>query len=124
MVFAMYKRFSMYREKEMTFMNNDMAIAGFFAGDYAAVHKFYDAFWKIHNYFGEKKEYIGQEQHVFSTYLLYVGNSWVQPNYRGTKCNVWFTTFSYYGDYNMCFRKREPLRRVNDMVRRYKYVNL
>lgn len=125
MVFAMYKLWMMHREPNMTFVSKNLAIGGFLGGDYLAIHKFYDEFWRIHKYYGERKEYIGQDQYVFSTYMLYVGDSWVVPNFRSERgCNKWFATFSYFGDVNKCFRGREPLRKISGMVRKHKYTYL
>lgn len=102
MVFAMFQKRSNVRQSPMQLVEFAWAIGGFFAGDHPAIERFYREYWNIHNKFASEGRYVGMEQYVFSTYMLYVGNSWVQPNYKARGCDTWFSTFSFYGDVKKC----------------------
>lgn len=116
MVFAMFKRVNMTRQSTLSFVSFAWAIGGFFAGDRRAIRRFYEKFWEIHDVFARQNESVGTDQYIFSTYMLYFGKSWVQPNYAAGRCDTWFSTFSFYGDLRKCAWEDTELHPVTEYI--------
>jgi hypothetical protein len=84
------------------------AIGGFFGGDFTAITEFYDHFWQYHDALLAKGEFVGVDQELFTTYVVYANETWVQPNWRAfTDC--WFATWSFWSDPRLAFRDRPGL---------------
>jgi hypothetical protein len=109
MIFAMYFRHVLHRPPFFQFNLTDSAIGTFFGGDQLALREYHVGFWAIHDYFIQRNEYVGCEQHLMSLYLTYTNRAWIQPNYLAM-CNTWFSTFSFYSDVDLCFRETPSLK--------------
>jgi hypothetical protein len=102
MIFTMWRYRRFRRPGFMRFFREVYVIGGFFGGDQAALRKYSLGFWAIHDYFLKENYFIGKDQHIMSTYLVYADEAWVQPNYQA-RCNSWFSTFSFYTNTTICF---------------------
>jgi hypothetical protein len=103
MIFAMWRLFRFRRPSVFRFFRENYVMAGFFGGDQAALMEYSLGFWAIHDYYLKHDHFIGKEQNIMSTYLVYTDQAWVQPNYQG-RCNSWFATFSFYSNTTICFQ--------------------
>jgi hypothetical protein len=92
------------------------AIGGFFGGDFAALSEFERRFWEIHNTLLSQGVFVGAEQELFTTYLVYANETWVQPNWETHVCDSWFATWSFWSNPDICFQGRPRLRSSRDFV--------
>jgi hypothetical protein len=105
MIYAFWRPGMLERRYPVRMYRNVHAIGGFFGGDHRAIQTFYRRFWRVHNYFMERGDYIGDDQHIINTILVYSEPSWIQPNYLAWKCDTWFASFSFYSNTKLCFRQ-------------------
>jgi hypothetical protein len=106
MIFAAWHHITLKPVWPMKCHRSALAIGGLFGGDQTALREYWTFFWAIHDYFLQRGEFVGNDQHLMSTYLIYTDLAWVQPNYQAYrgKCDPWFSTFSLYGDTSICFK--------------------
>ena len=80
-------------------------IQGIFFGSKKGIHKFYEAFWKVHNLWLEKHIFCGKDQQLYvnllSNYFNEI-NFYVFPAYRAKnmKISKWFAFWSAFSNYN------------------------
>jgi hypothetical protein len=103
MIFAMYRHWIFHRPPFLRCVRSDYVIGGIFGGNFIALREYSESFWALHDYFLQRGEFVGKEQQLMSTYVLYADKAWIQPNYHG-HCYPWFATFSFYGNTKMCFK--------------------
>jgi hypothetical protein len=110
MVYAFFRDGHPKRKYPVRMYRDGYAIGGFSGGDHRTIQTFFRMFWRVHNYFVDKGEFVGCEQCVLNTVFVYSEPSWIQPNYlTRSHCNPWFATFSSYGDTALCFDEPPPL---------------
>jgi hypothetical protein len=123
MVFAFGERSLAERMYPIHIFRRDYVIGTFFGGDYKAIHWFYTVFWKVHDYFLGKGEFVGKEQNLMAVILVFASPTWIQPNYLARGCDPWFSTFSFYSNTTLCFSSPPSLENstmyiTGDSVRR------
>lgn len=118
MIFAMRKKLRMERFSPPRLVTYPWAIGGFFGGDHAALLSLHNEFWQMHEKYLRKGFFVGSDQFLFSTYMLYHDNVLVQPNYYAMeKCDSWFATYSFYGNTELCFSIPPELDHVSYYVK-------
>jgi hypothetical protein len=85
------------------------AIGGFFGGDFPALTDFYNQFWFIHDTLLAGWAFIGAEQELFTTYMVYANETWIQPNWHASSGDPWFATWSFWTDPGISFPNRPRL---------------
>jgi hypothetical protein len=91
------------------------AIGTFFGGDFAAITEFYDRFWYYHDAFLAKDEFVGAEQELYTTYVVYADETWIQPNWQA-RTDPWFATWSFWTDPQLAFLNRPRLISSHEMI--------
>jgi hypothetical protein len=119
MIFTFFRIVHLKREFPLRLYGGDSvgAIGGFFGGDFAALMEFETKFWSIHDTLLARGVFVGAEQELFTTYLVYANETFVQPNYETTFCNPWFVTWSFWSKPGMCFDGRPKLRSSREFVK-------
>lgn len=118
MIFAMRKKLLMERYSPRRLLSYAWAIGGFFGGDHAAILSLHDEFWEMHSMYLQKGHFVGCDQFLFSTYMLYHDNVLIQPNYQAmNRCDPWFSTYSFYGNTKTCFHLEPKLIPVRYFVK-------
>lgn len=85
-------------------IRNDLIQGGGFFGTKIGIHKFYDAFWEVHNSWLSNDIFCGKEQeifnHVFSNYYDKI-NIYIYPAFKGRPSKmVWKMFLSAFSDEN------------------------
>lgn len=91
----LFKKYSIPRLETGTFIEG-----GSFGGNKESITKFHDLFWKVHDEFLNKGEFIGKDQTLYNTIAVYYSNDIVLfPMYGYFKCwnNKWFRYINFYG---------------------------
>jgi hypothetical protein len=91
------------------------AIGGFFGGDFTALAEFYDRFWSIHDTLLAGGAFIGSDQELYTTYVVYAKETWIQPNWRAFT-DTWFSTWSFWTDWRLSFRARPGLISSRELI--------
>jgi hypothetical protein len=92
------------------------AIGGFFGGDFTAIEHFYDGFWSLHDHLMSRGAFVGVDQAIFTTFLVYANETWVQANWETGWCDPWFATWSFWSDPGICFSGRPVLHSSREFV--------
>jgi hypothetical protein len=118
MIFAFFRTRQLKREFPLKIYDGDSvgAIGTFFGGDYAALAEFETKFWGIHDALLARGVFVGAEQELFTTYLVYAKETWVQPNWETTGCNSWFASWGFWSNPEMCFNGRPKLHSSREFV--------
>jgi hypothetical protein len=118
MIFAFFNFVRLKREFPLRLYDGESvgAIGGFFGGDFAALMEFEKQFWSIHDALLARGVFVGVDQELFTTYLVYANETFVQPNYETSLCNPWFATWSFWSKPEMCFEGRPKLHSSREFV--------
>lgn len=85
-------------------VNNIIEGTSFF-GSKKGIHKFYEAFWEVHNSWLDKHIFCGKDQQIYDNVLANYFNKinfYVFPAYRAKNAKVdkWFAFWSAFSNYN------------------------
>jgi hypothetical protein len=117
MVFTFFRDIHMQRVFPLRLYSESVgAIGGFFGGDFAALEEFYREFWRIHDTLLAQGVFVGADQEIFTTYLVYANETWVQANFETCCCDPWFATWSFWSSPAICFSGRPRLRSSREFV--------
>jgi hypothetical protein len=117
MVFVFFRDMHMKRVFPLRYYSEAVgAIGTFFGGDFAALEEFEQQFWYIHDTMLARGVFVGVDQELFTTYLVYANETWVQPNFETFGCNPWFATWSFWSNPEMCFHGHPRLRSSREFV--------
>lgn len=110
--FAVYNR-KFRKEKYPKLIVDNFLEGTSFGGNKRSIIEYYDIFWKVHDIFLNKGEFIGKDQTIFNTIpVYYLQNISIFPSYGFYKCmeyNHWFRFYYFYAGYKCMSNKGEKI---------------
>lgn len=95
----------------------DFIEGGSFGGNKELIQKYYDIFWKVHDYFLYEGEFVGKDQTLYNTVAIYyMKNISLFPMYGYFKCwnNKWYRYINFYaGEYCALIKETNILSYIN-----------
>lgn len=110
--FAVYNR-KFKKEKYPKLILENFLEGTSFGGNKRSIIEYYDIFWKVHDIFLNKGQFIGKDQTIFNTIpIYYLQNITIFSSYGFYKCmeyNHWFRFYNYYAGYKCMINKGEKI---------------
>lgn len=80
----------------------DYFIGSYFSGSRDAINNFYTEFFRLHDYFISKYQYVCRDEFIYSAYCIYHPHKCSFIHMKGNQCYSWHSTVGFLFESNPC----------------------